>query len=229
MSAIVDVQSVTKVYEGGFEALKNTNLQIEEGEILALLGPNGAGKTTLMRAALGLLPHEGHASLAQMPARDRARAAAWMPQAREIAWPVDVATLIALGRIPHLPNGARLSPEDRAAIDRAVERMGLAPYLGRTATQLSGGEQARVLIARALAQDTPLLLADEPTGNLDDRATRGIMDLFWDINAKGMAVLMATHDLELTRRHPHARLFELDQFSVGFDQATDLRARTVHQ
>jgi cell division transport system ATP-binding protein len=76
-----------------------------------------------------------------------------------------------------------------------------------------------VAIARALANEPFVLLADEPTGNLDDRATRGVMDLFWDINAKGMAVLMATHDLELIKRYPHARIFELDQGRLVYDSA----------
>jgi cell division transport system ATP-binding protein len=97
---------------------------------------------------------------------------------------------------------------------------------GRTAleNELSGGQQQRVAIARALANDPYVLLADEPTGNLDERATRGVLDLFWDINAKGMAVLMATHDLELVRRYPHARVFELDHGHLVYDSAAEAPA-----
>ena len=111
----------------------------------------------------------------------------------------------------------------RSILPRAqklLTQVGLAPKAGSLVHELSGGEQQRVAIARALANDPYLLLADEPTGNLDDRATRGVMDLFWDINATGMAVLMATHDLELVRRYPNARVFELDQGRLVYDSAT---------
>ena len=102
---------------------------------------------------------------------------------------------------------------------RLLAQVGLAPKAGAWVHELSGGEQQRVAIARALASEPLLLLADEPTGNLDERATRGIMDLFWEINVLGMAVLMATHDLELMRRHPKARVLELDEGRLVYDSA----------
>jgi len=108
----------------------------------------------------------------------------------------------------------------QARANRLLSQVGLATKAGALVEELSGGERQRVAIARALVNDPYVLLADEPTGNLDDRATRGIMELFWDINAKGMAVLMATHDMELIRRHPHARLFELDQGKLVYDSAS---------
>lgn len=182
-------------------AVDDVTLTIDPGECVGLIGPNGAGKTSLMRAALGLLPAEGHSSLAALPPRARARAAAWMPQAREIAWPVTVDTLVALGRIPHLPRGGRLAPADRAAVDGALARMGLDPYRDRTATRLSGGEQARVLIARALAQDTPLLLADEPIAGLDPAGQIETMQVFAGLAREGRSVLVSLHDLGLAARH----------------------------
>jgi cell division transport system ATP-binding protein len=102
---------------------------------------------------------------------------------------------------------------------RLLSRVGLASKAGASVDELSGGEQQRVAIARALATEPLLLLADEPTGNLDERATRGIMELFWEINAMGMAVLMATHDLELLRTYPTARVLELDQGHLVYDSA----------
>ncbi|TNF58548.1 MAG: ABC transporter ATP-binding protein, partial [Rhodobacteraceae bacterium] len=145
------------VRRGECPVVDHVTATIGEGECVGLIGPNGAGKTTLLRAALGLMPHQGRSSLAALSPLARARHAAWMPQSREIAWPVSVETLIALGRIPHLPRGARLRDADQAAVDAAIARMGLGGLRARTATELSGGEQARVLIARALAQETPLL------------------------------------------------------------------------
>jgi cell division transport system ATP-binding protein len=100
---------------------------------------------------------------------------------------------------------------------RLLGQVGLAPKAGSSVDELSGGEQQRVAIARALASEPLLLLADEPTGNLDERATQSILDLFWKINAMGMAVLMATHDLELMRRYPTARVLELDQGHLVYD------------
>lgn len=183
------------------QILQGVNLEIGPSEIVGLIGPNGAGKTTLMRACLGLIPSEGHSSLAEMSSRDRGRAAAWMPQAREIAWPVDVETLIRLGRIPHLATGQKPSPADTAAVERAIARMGLEDYRHRTATHLSGGEQARVLIARSLAQEAPLLMADEPTAGLDPAHQIATMQTFADLARTGQSVLVSLHDLGLAARH----------------------------
>lgn len=181
--------------------LQGISLEVQAGECIGLIGPNGAGKTTLLRAALGLLPATGSASLATLPPAQRAHAAAWMPQSREIAWPVTVETLIALGRIPHLPRGATLRPEDRQAVGNAIARMGLADMRDRIATHLSGGEQARVLIARALAQETPLLLVDEPISGLDPANQIATMQVFSTLAREGHAVLVSLHDLGLAARH----------------------------
>lgn len=189
------------VTRGKRDVLADVSLDIGTGECVGLIGPNGAGKTTLMRAALGLLPHGGTSSLTALSTAERARACAWMPQSREIAWPVSVETLIALGRIPHLPRGTALRPHDRAAVDAAMTRMGLQDYAGRTATRLSGGEQARVLIARALAQDTPLLMADEPIAGLDPAGQIATMQVFAQLAAEGRAVIASLHDLGLAARH----------------------------
>ncbi|MDR9485281.1 MULTISPECIES: ABC transporter ATP-binding protein [Sediminimonas] len=175
--------------------------RIEAGEFVGLIGPNGAGKTTLMRAALGLVAARGHSSLLDHRAVDRARHAAWMPQARDIAWPVSVEALVALGRVPHLPTGRRLSAEDQAHVDAALAAMGLEGMRHRTATRLSGGEQARVLIARALAQDTPLLMADEPIAGLDPAHQIATMQVFAGLARDGRAVIASLHDLGLAARH----------------------------
>lgn len=174
-------------------------MTLAEGEFVGLIGPNGAGKSTLMEAALGALPFSGRSNLAAMTATERARIAAYLPQAREIAWPVSVEDLVALGRIPW-PGGGR-SNADLAAIDAAINRLGLQDFRKRTALRLSGGEQNRALIARALAQDTPLLLADEPAAGLDPAQQLACMSLFRDLAREGRGVLASVHDLGLAARY----------------------------
>lgn len=189
------------VHRGACPVVDRVSFSVGPGEVVGLVGPNGAGKTTLMRAVLGLLPHTGHSSLAALSPRNRARAAAWLPQTRQIAWPVSVETLVALGRVPHLPRGAQLTASDQAAVDNALDRMGLDSYRSRDATQLSGGEQARVLIARTLAQDTPLLMADEPIAGLDPAAQMATMKVFQALSDEGRGVIVSLHDLGLAARH----------------------------
>lgn len=194
--SLLSVRNLT-VTRGECPVVDDVSFDIEPAEVVGLIGPNGAGKTTLMRGALGLLPSSGSSSLADMAARTRARAAAWMPQSREIAWPVTVEALVTLGRIPHVP----ATPEDRAAVDRALERLELAGFRDRVATRLSGGEQARVLLARVLAQETPLTLADEPIAGLDPAHQLATMEVFRDLAAEGRAALVALHDLGLAARY----------------------------
>ncbi|NGM46513.1 ABC transporter ATP-binding protein [Rhodobacter sp. SGA-6-6] len=182
------------VRRGECPVVDGVTLTIGEGEFVGLIGPNGAGKTSLLRGALGLLPHQGRSSLSALPPKARAKAAAFLPQGRDIAWPVTVETLVALGRAPHGGTGA-------AAVNDALDRMALHAYRHRIATALSGGEQARVLIARALAQETPLLLADEPVAGLDPEAQIRTMEVFAGLAAEGRAVVASIHDLGLAARH----------------------------
>jgi iron complex transport system ATP-binding protein len=191
----------------GRPVLRDVSCDIAAGEVVGLIGPNGAGKTTLMRAALGLVSAEGESSLAAMSPADRARHSAWMPQSREIAWPVSVETLVTLGRLPH---GGRAGAEDRAAVDAALARMQLDPFRHRTATRLSGGEQARALIARTLAQQTPLLMADEPIAGLDPEYQIATLETFGALAREGHGVLLSLHDLGLAARHC-TRLILLDK------------------
>lgn len=191
---LLSVKNIT-VLRGQCPVVNNISFDVHPYEFIGIIGNNGAGKTTLMRACLGLLAHQGQSSLAIMGPEDRARACAWLPQAREVIWPIMVADLVGLGRTPW---GGR-DPE--GAVKRALIRMRLEDFAARTATALSGGEQARVLIARALAQDTPLLLADEAVAGLDPAAQIRTMQVFADLAAEGRAVMASIHDLGLAARH----------------------------
>ena len=184
----------------GRDVIRDVSLSIGEGELVGLIGPNGAGKTTLMRAALGLLPFAGESSLAALSQAERARQVAWMPQAREIAWPVSVEDVVMLGRMPHM-TGRRPSAADRERTEEALAWMELTGMRHRAATRLSGGEQARVLIARALAQDTPLLMADEPVAGLDPAHQIATMQTFATLARSGKSTLVSLHDLSLAARH----------------------------
>lgn len=200
----------------GRPVLREVSFTIGLGECVGLLGPNGAGKSSLMRAALGLIPHQGTSSLARMAPAARARTAAWMPQAREIAWPVTVETLVMLGRLPHLAGGQSPSDTDHAAVETALEAMNITTFRDRPATELSGGEQARVLIARALAQDTPLIVADEPVAGLDPAHQIATMGTFARLARAGHGVLVSLHDLGLAARHC-SRLILLSEGRVAAD------------
>lgn len=206
---------------GGKPVLRGVSCTVARGELVGLIGPNGAGKSTLLRAALGLTPSEGtiligDRAASAMTARERSLRAAYLPQDREIAWPVSVETLVSLGREPHRiafrPPGA----DDRAAVQEAMRRMDVEGLRGRRATELSGGEKARVLIARALAQDAPLLLADEPTAGLDPAHQIALMRVFRALTAEGRSVVASMHDLGLAARWC-SRLILLDNGAIVAD------------
>lgn len=198
--SLLTLSSLT-VTRNNCPVIDNISLNVEEGECIGLIGPNGAGKTSLMRAALGILPFTGQSSLAMSKATERAKACVWLPQTREISWPVSVETLVTLGRLPYLDTYKKPSVFDQKAIYHAMKRMNLLVHRNRTATQMSGGEQARVLIARALAQETPLLLADEPTSGLDPASQISTMKVFSNLATEGKGVIVSLHDLGLAARH----------------------------
>ena len=212
---LMSVQYLT-VHRNRHPVVRDVSLSIGRGEVVGLVGPNGAGKTTLMRGALGLMPSEGQASLAELSPRARAKAAAWLPQMREITWPVSVETLVSLGRTPYLAGGRRLSIEDQQAVTRAIQHMELEGFADRPATELSGGEQARVLIARVLAQEAPLIIADEPVAGLDPAHQFGLMRVFRDLAAGGQSVFVSLHDLGLAAKHC-TRLVMLDKGKLVAD------------
>ena len=184
------------VFRGDCPVVDNVTLALEPGDFLGLIGPNGAGKTTLMRAALGILEHEGSSSLTALSQSDRAKQAAWLPQIREIAWGLSVRDLVGLGRLPFGP-----IQKNDAHVEAAIIKMDLGAFSDRIATQLSGGEQARALIARALAQDTPILMTDEPTASLDPANQISTLKIFSELAQDGKGIISSIHDLGLAARY----------------------------
>ena len=189
------------VSQGAREVLRGVDLSINAGELVGLIGPNGVGKTTLMRAALGLIPARGDRSLARLSPGKRARAVAWMPQERGVAWPISVHDLVMLGRQPYRLPGQQPGPMDRAAVAQALDAVGLAGFERRVATRLSAGERTRALIARALAQAAPLIMADEPVAGLDPAHQITTMETFAELTRAGRSVLLSIHDLGLAARY----------------------------
>lgn len=223
---LLDLQNLT-VRRGECPVVDDASLTIQSGECVGLIGPNGAGKTSLLRGGLGLLPFEGTSNLAKLSPKDRAAQAAWLPQKREIAWPMSVERVVALGRLPYLARGATLTDKDQTAVDAALTRMGLQNFRTRIATQLSGGEQARVLIARTLAQDTPLLMADEPIAGLDPAAQIATLEVFQTLAQEGHAVFTSLHDLSLAGRYCTRIVVIHEGRIVGDGQPEDILTPTT--
>jgi len=219
---VIKLTNVSREYPRRGYALRDISFHVKKGEFAFLTGHSGSGKSTTLR-----LIH-----MVDRPTAGEVRVSGYSSEllsSREV-WKVRRRVGYVFQDFRLLPN--RTAMENVAFVlevtgtprkeivpraQRLLSQVGLAPKAGAMVNELSGGEQQRVAIARALANDPFVLLADEPTGNLDDRATRGVMDLFWEINARGMAVLMATHDLELVRRHARSRVLELDNGCLVYD------------
>lgn len=176
--------------------LRPTTLTIREGEFVGLIGPNGAGKTTLLRAALGLAKATGASSLLSYPVQERPQHVAYLPQGRDVVWPVPVRELVALGYRANPRHRGKGVPEVAALL----KRWNLTENAETPVTSLSGGEQARVLLARALAQDAPLLLADEPCASLDPAQALAVARSLRAEADRGRAVLASLHDIPLAAR-----------------------------
>lgn len=194
----------TSVELAGRRVLHRVTLDLRGGEVVGLLGPNGAGKSTLMRALAGLIDNRG-ATLDGQPlfslgSNTRARSIAYLPQSRTIAWALTVEQVVLLGRIPWRPYGREPGENDLAIARRAMRLFDVERLASRAATELSGGEQARVLAARAVAQDAPFLVADEPASGLDPAHQITMMQAFRAVAAKGQCVLVSLHDLTLAAR-----------------------------
>jgi cell division transport system ATP-binding protein len=220
---------VTKEYARPEPALNDVSFHLLKGQFLFLTGHSGSGKSTALRLAhLVERPTQGEVRASGFSSLRTSRRDVWKLR-RQVGYVFqDFRLLPGRTALENVSFALEVIGSPKKQIlpraQRLLGQVGLAPKAGAVVGELSGGEQQRVAIARALASEPLLLLADEPTGNLDERATRGIMELFWEVNALGMTVLMATHDLELMRRYPSARVLELDQGHLVYDSAHTGRA-----
>lgn len=192
---------------GGRAILDGVGISVEPGRVTGLIGPNGAGKTTLVRALAGLQEISGGEVMldgeaaAKVPRAVFAQQVAYLPQGAEIHWPLTVERLVALGRLPHLTAFQRPADPDQAAILRAMKETDVTHLADRTVTTLSGGERGRVMIARALAGQPQVLLADEPVAALDPYHQLHVMELLLRTAQTSAAVLVVLHDLVLAARY----------------------------
>lgn len=201
-------ESISLMREGR-PILEDVDIGLERGEMLGLIGPNGAGKSTLLRILAGVLePDAGTLLLNDKPLtalsrQERARRIAYLPQLSRIAWPLSVERLVELGRTPHLEPWAHPGHADRAIIERVIVQTDLLDLRHRPFDTLSGGEQARVLLARALVTEPDILLADEPVAALDPAHQLDVMQLLSDHCEAGQSVIVVLHDLTLAAHYCH--------------------------
>jgi len=193
---------------GSRSVLKNVSLMVKSGEVLALIGPNGAGKSTLIRAVSGVIPavhgkvRTNGDDFDSLNPMQRARYLAVVPQAVSLPPAYTVWETVLLGRTPYLGFIGQTSQVDEDLAWRALKRVSADKLADRRVGELSGGEQQRVLLARALCQSTPILLLDEPTAHLDLQYQISLLDLVHDLAVRDkLAVLLALHDLNLAARY----------------------------
>jgi iron complex transport system ATP-binding protein len=219
-----------RVSLGARRVLDGVGAMFRPGRVTAILGANGSGKSTLVKALAGLLDTDsGHVLLgarqiARIDPRERARLVGYLPQDPSVHWDLGVRELVALGRLPHRSPFAGPSAEDRAAVEAALEATGTGHLAQRTAHQLSGGERARVLLARVLAGVPAWLLADEPLASLDPVHQLALLDQLRALAAGGMGVVIVLHDLVQAARAADEVLLLKEGRVVAFGPAREALA-----
>lgn len=204
---------------GEVTILSGISFSMDAGELVGLIGPNGAGKTTLLRTLANLLPsnsekiHFRGRPLSEISREQLARDIAYLPQGNESHWPISVDTLVMLGRLPHRSPWRRPSKTDREVVQQAMRACDVNQFANRSVDTLSGGERARVMLARVLAVEPRLLLVDEPVTGLDPGHQLDAMERFRQLSDSGIGVVIVIHDLTLAIRYCH-RLVLLSEHKV---------------
>jgi cell division transport system ATP-binding protein len=219
---VIHLDNVTKAYPRSGPALKDVSFSVRKGEFVFLTGHSGSGKsTTLKLIHMSERPTQGEVRVSGYTSSLLSDRDVWKVRRRVGCVFQDFRLLPGRSALENVAFALEVTGAPGALVrtksHRLLAQVGLATKTTALNTELSGGEQQRVAVARALVNDPIVLLADEPTGNLDERATRAVVELFWEVNALGTAVLMATHDLELIRRYPNARVLELSQGRLVYD------------
>ncbi|MBZ6496694.1 ATP-binding cassette domain-containing protein [Haloterrigena longa] len=192
---------------GDLSVLEGISLTIDPGEFVGIIGPNGAGKTTLLRAISGALePDSGTVRIDGVDvhgvsSRASSRLVSVVPQDTSLSFSFPVRDVVEMGRHPHRSRFSSPGPEDRAAVERALERTRTAEFAGRPIDEISGGQRQRVVLARAIAQETPAMVLDEPTASLDINHQVETLELVRELVAEGRTVVAAIHDLDLAARY----------------------------
>lgn len=200
ISSGLEVDDVTVTYRNGHTALRNASFNVPPGSITALVGVNGAGKSTIFKAIMGFVPvSSGKVTLFGMPVRKALslKKVAYVPQAEEVDWtfPVLVEDVVMMGRYGHM-NFLRIpSNRDRQIVSDALARVNMIDFRKRQIGELSGGQKKRVFLARALAQQSDIILLDEPFTGVDVTTEEQIIALLRDLRAEGKIMLVSTHDL----------------------------------
>ncbi len=199
-TAGISATDVTVTYRNGHTALWDASFEVPRGSVTALVGVNGAGKSTLFKAIMGFVPAaKGEIRLLGKPVKEALKdnLVAYVPQSEEVDWafPVLVEDVVMMGRYGHMGFLRIASAKDRAAVDQALERVGMSEFRHRQIGELSGGQRKRVFLARALAQDGQVILLDEPFTGVDVKTEDQIVNLLREMRDEGRVMLVSTHNL----------------------------------
>ena len=196
----ISLDDISVRYNNGHTALYDVSLHLQGGTTCALVGINGSGKSTLFKVLMGLIkPQTGHVKLCDLPITQalKKNLVAYVPQSEEVYWqfPVSVLDVVMMGRYGHMNFLRRPKPKDYQKIDEAMSRVQINHLANRQISELSGGQKKRVFLARALAQESKILLLDEPFTGVDVKTEKAIMNLLDELRQEGHLILISTHNL----------------------------------